>query len=178
MVTTLVVSGLVVMLLALLLVGQVGRGLVTAKTRSALTEAGSGLTQAQDALTGDGAESPQALEARLQAVAQSLDQRGQGGDQYAVLLVPVGGQAKSFASPGVSFDDVPGRLVRALDDGSGSAYVYERRHGHDELVVGANLTTDLGPYRLFHLFPLTAEDETLGLVRRTAAVAGGLFEAR
>ena len=174
-VTTLLVSGLVVLMLAFLLIGQVGRGLVNAKTKASLTEAQSGLTQAQDVVSAGGGESPQALEARLQDIAQSLDQRGQGGDQYAVLLVPAGGEAKSFASPGVSYADVPARLVQALEDGTASAYVYQRIHGRDELVVGASLTTDLGPYQLFHLFPLTAEDDTLALVRRTAAVAGFLL---
>ncbi len=177
-VTTLFVSGVVVTMLAFLLIGQVGRGLVDAKTRSALTEARSGLTQAQDALAGGpGGQSPQALEARLQEVAQSLNQRGQGGEQYAVLLTPAGGEAKSFASPGITQADVPPRLVKALQTGLPSAYVYQHIHGHDQLVVGANLTTDLGPYELFHLFPLTAEDDTLALVRRTAAVAGGLLVA-
>jgi two-component system sensor histidine kinase MtrB len=174
-VTTLFVSGLVVLLLAFLLIGQVGRGLVSAKTRAALTEAQSGLTQAQDALAATSGQSPQALEARLQDIAQSLDQRGQGGDTFAVLLVPAGGEAKAFASPGVTYADVPSRLVSTLEGGTASAYVYESVRGHDELVVGASLTTDLGPYQLFHLFPLTAEDETLGLVRRTAAVAGALL---
>lgn len=174
-VTTLVVSGVVVLLLASLLLDQVGRGLVSAKTRVALTEAQSGLAQAQDALAAGVGESPQALEARLQDIAQSLAQRGQSGDQYDVLLVPSSGQAKSFASPGTSVSDVPTRLGARLDTGTVSAYAYHEVEGRDELVVGAMLTTDLGPYQLFHLFPLTAENDTLGLVRRTAAVAGLLL---
>ncbi|HTL23787.1 MAG TPA: MtrAB system histidine kinase MtrB [Mycobacteriales bacterium] len=174
-VTTLLVSGVVVALLASLLLGQVGRGLVSAKTRVALTEAQSGLAQAEDTLSAGAGESPQALEARLQDVAQSLFQRGQSGDQFTVLLVPASGDAKSFGTKGTTLADVPERLVDALDKGSSSAYVYDTVHGRDALVVGATLTTDLGPYQLYHLFPLTAEDQTLGLVRRTAAVAGLLL---
>jgi hypothetical protein len=34
---------------------------------------------------------------------------------------------------------------------------------------------DLGPYRLYQLFSLAAEQETLSLVRRTAAAAGLLL---
>ena len=174
-VTTLLVSGVVVALLASLLLGQVGRGLVSAKTRVALTEAQSGLAQAEDTLSAGAGESPQALEARLQDVAQSLFQRGESGDQFTVLLVPASGDAKSFGTKGTTLADVPERLVEALDKGSSSAYVYDTVHGRDALVVGATLTTDLGPYQLYHLFPLTAEDQTLGLVRRTAAVAGLLL---
>jgi two-component system sensor histidine kinase MtrB len=174
-VTALLISGVVVALLASLLLGQVGRGLVSAKTRVALTEAQSGLAQAEDALASGAGESPQAVEARLQDIAQALAQRGQSGDQFTVLLVPASGDAKSFASSGTVFADVPGRLVSRLESGTTSAYVYDRVRGRDELVVGATLTTDLGPYQLFHLFPLTAEEQTLGLVRRTAAVAGLLL---
>lgn len=174
-VTTLVASGVVVVLLASLLLSQVGRGLVSAKTRAAVTEAQSGLVRAQDALAAAAGDSPQALEAQLQAVAQSLTQRGQNGDQFEVLLVSVSGDAKSFASPGLALSDIPGPLLASLGSGTPSAYAYAHGHGHDELVFGAGLTTDLGSYELFQLFPLTAESNTLGLVRRTAAGAGLLL---
>jgi two-component system sensor histidine kinase MtrB len=166
-----------VALLASLLLGQVGRGLVSAKTRVALTEAQSGLAQVEDALAASAGASPQAIEARLQDAAQVLSERGQGADQFAVLLVPVNGDAKSFASPSTAVGDVPARLVASLNAGTPSAYVYGSVRGHDTLVVGATLTTELGQYQLFHLFPLTAEQDTLGLVRRTAAVAGLLLVA-
>lgn len=173
--TTLVVSGVVVLLLASLLIGQVGRGLVSAKTRVALTEAQSGLAQAQELTNAPTGTSPQALEAQLQDIAQSLSLRGQSGDQYSVVLVAAGGDAKAFASPGLAPSDVPADLVSKLDAGTPSAYAYRKVRGQDELVVGATLSTDLGPYQLFHLFPLTAEAQSLGLVRRTAAIAGLLL---
>jgi two-component system sensor histidine kinase MtrB len=175
-VTTLVVSGVVVMLLASLLLGQVGRGLVTAKTRASLTEAQSGLARAQESLLTGEAASPQAQEARLQEIAQALDQRGRSGEQFSVLLAPVGDEAKTFKSDaGIDPQDVPANLVARLDSGTPSAYAYVRLHDHEQLVVGASLTTQLGPYRLYHFFPLNGEEQTLALVRRTAAVAGLLL---
>jgi two-component system sensor histidine kinase MtrB len=46
------------------------------------------------------------------------------------------------------------------------------------LVVGSPVSVPgSGEYRLFQFFPLTAEQETLGLVRRTAAAAGLLLVA-
>ncbi|MCW2600347.1 MAG: histidine kinase [Frankiales bacterium] len=173
-VTTLVISGVVVLLLASLLLGQVGRGLVSAKTRVALTEAQSGLAQAQEQANA-GAGSKQALEAQLQDIAQNLSLRGQSGGQYSVVLVTADGGAKAFASPGVVPADIPADLVDRLDVRTPSAYTFRKIHGQDQLVVGATLSTDLGPYQLFHLFPLTAENETLALVRRTAAIAGLLL---
>jgi len=175
-VTTLVVSGVVVVLLASLLLGQVGRGLVSAKTRVALTEAQSGLTFAQqqaDASPPGG--TPHALEGRLQEVALKLAQRGQGGDDFGVALIPTGGDANVFASAGVDVLHLPATLAKELDRGITSAYVYRHLGKVDQLVVGSNLTTELGQYRLYYLFPLTAENETLGLVRRTAAIAGLLL---
>jgi two-component system sensor histidine kinase MtrB len=172
-VTTLVLSGLVVVLLASLLLGQVGRGLVSAKTRVALTEAQSGLSQAQESLLATDGQGPQALEARLQAVAETLHNRGGAGEQFYVVLEPASGDAKAFG--GVAPSAVPASLVAELDRGTPSAYEYTRLRGHETLVVGATLLTDLGPYQLFHLFPLTAEEESLALVRRTAAVAGLLL---
>ena len=149
---------------------------MSAKRRVALIEAQSGLAQARAAMDDAEGTSPQAVEARLQDVAQALTTRGQSGDQFALLLVPASGDNKSFASTReTTFADVPKQLVQALDAGASSAYVFTKVRGTDELVVGATLSTDLGTYRLFHLFPLTAEDATLALVRRTAAVAGLLL---
>jgi len=181
--TTLLASGLVVLLLASLLLDQVGRGLVDAKTRSSLSEAQSGLLQARaqvDAtLESPGGTSQSGLEASLQRVAQDLSDRGATGDLYAVVLV--GPQtAKTFASPGAAPGDVPPALAKRLRTAP-TAYVFAEVPGPRGrtrgLVVGTVLTTSssLEPYELFHLFPLTAEEQTLGLVRRTAAVAGLLL---
>ena len=164
-----------VLLLASLLIGQIGRGLVSAKTKASLTEAHSGLAQAEVEANAAGGGSQQALEARLQDIAQSLSDRGQSGEQYSVVLVSASGDAKAFASPGVDATDVPAALTAALEDGDASAYAFRRSGGRDVLVIGSTLDTPLGPYRLFHLFPLTAENETLALVRRTSAIAGLLL---
>jgi two-component system sensor histidine kinase MtrB len=174
-VTTLVVSAVVVMLLASLLLDQVGRGLVSAKTRVSLTEAQSGLAQAQEETNSRPGDTPQALENQLQKIAQNLSLRGQSGEQYSVVLVASSCCAKAFATQGVVPADVPTSLVQKLARGAPSAYTYRKVHGEDELIVGGALSTDLGPYQLFHLFPLTAENDTMALVRRTAAVAGLLL---
>lgn len=173
--TTLVVSGVVMLLLASLLLDQVGRGLVRAKTRASLTEAQSGLAQAQDIANTTVSSNPQALEAQLQGIAQTLSVRGQSGDQYFVVLRTVGGNAKAFASPGISPSDLPADLADTISKTGRTAYVFRTVRGRDVLVIGGGLSTDLGPYQLFYLFPLTAENQTLALVRRTAAIAGQLL---
>ena len=174
-VTTLVVSGVVVLMLASLLLGQVGRGLVSAKTKAALTEARSGLAQAQERTSATSGTSQQALEAQLQSVAQNLSLQGKAGDQFQVILVPSAGDATAYASAGLTPKDLPSALVDKLAAGTPLAYAYRSVHGADMLVVGGTLSTDLGPYQLFQLFPLTTERQTLALVRRTAAAAGLLL---
>jgi len=177
-VTTLVASGVVVALLASLLLDQVGRGLVAAKTRSALSEAQSGLLQAQ-AQAGSGQMRATVVESQLQGIAQVLSERGAAGGQYQIVLASAGGQSKAYASPGARLTDVPPALVARLEAGEQLAYVFTTVPTDDGpqpgLVVGAELVTPVGPYRLFHLFPLTAEQDTLALVRRTAAAAGLLL---
>ena len=64
-------SGVVVLLLASLLIGQVGRGLVAAKAKAALIEAQAGYTEAQTKIDSTTAgESKQAIEGRLQGISR------------------------------------------------------------------------------------------------------------
>jgi two-component system sensor histidine kinase MtrB len=175
--TTLVVSAVVVLLLATLLLDQVGRGLLDAKVRSALSEARAGAVPAQVQL--DNAENQQqlAVEALLTSIASDLGQRGATGDLYQVVLAGPPG-TRLFASRGLGLKDVPPALLQRLGTAS-PAYVFQRVDGPrgpvDELVVGTRLSTSQGPYALVHLFPLTDERATYALVRRTAAAAGLLL---
>lgn len=182
MLTTLLVSGVVLLLLASLLIGQVGSGLVDAKARSAVSEAQAGLSVAQAQVDTSLAASrdPSATREVLSRIGDELTVRGSAGDLYRVLLDGVAPGTFAFASARVTEQDVPPELVEALDAG-GTAYVFAdvpTAQGRGPgIVVGGVLATGpaLGEYRLYHFFPLTAEEETLGLVRRTAAVAGLLL---
>ena len=171
--TTFVVSGVVVLLLASLLLGQVGRGLVDAKTKVSLSQAQAGLLQAQELLKGSRSQS--VVQSRLQAAALALSQRGRSGRQYSVVLLSASSQDNAFVSAGADAAAIPLALTRTLEQGRPSAYAYGHARGADVLVVGSTLATDAGDYRLFHVFPLTAETQTLALVRRTATIAGLLL---
>ena len=171
------ISGIVVLLLASLLLDQVGRGLVQAKTRSSLSEARLGAAQMQSRLeVGECKSDPDCVQTLLQNLTQDLSDRGATGALYGVLLLG-SDQSKSFASPGLRPADVPTALTARLEAGDASAYVYnDPPHRPAELVVGSLVTAPvLGQYRLVHVFPLRAEERTLALVRRIAAVAGLLL---
>ena len=172
--TTLVVSGVVVLLLASLLLDQIGRGLVEAKTRDALTEAQFGVAQAQAAVeVGDARDS--AVEDRLQDVARVLSLRGQSGAPYRILLVSSLGDAKAFASPGLVATSVPQDLATTLQDDSSTGYEFTSVRGKQTLLIGGTITAPREPYHLYFFFSLDSEFRTLALVRRTAAIAGLLL---
>jgi two-component system sensor histidine kinase MtrB len=175
-VTTLVGSGVVVLLLATLLLDQVGRGLVQAKTRSALAEAQLGVAQVQTQLATSACPDPDCVQNQLQTLTQQLSDRGATGGLYSVF-VQGSDQTKAFASPGLGTDVVPPGLTSRLTAGQPSAYAYSHPQGRPPLlVVGSAVSAPrLGQYRFYHVFPLTAEQRTLGLVRRTAAGAGLLL---
>jgi two-component system sensor histidine kinase MtrB len=177
--TTLLASSVVVGLFASLLVGQVGRGLVDAKTRSALVEASTGLQAARSDVEGAGVTGQAASIAVLEDVVQRLSDRGSTGDLYTVVLAgPQTGT--SFTSPRVRPANVPVELSGQLQQQPGPLYVFAPVPGprgtDTGLVVGSALgVPGLGQYRLYHLFPLDAERDALSLVRRTALLAGSLL---
>jgi len=184
-VTTLVVSSLVVALFVSLLLGSVGRGLVEAKTRTSLGEARSGVVSIESDPRLLESELPRGeQELRLEQVFGDLVRRAAGSD-YSVLLVGAAGTGGAFGSGAVGDDDIPAELVARLDERPTPAYVFADVRGDDRegsaLVVGSPVRVPQlgqgGDYRLFHVFPLTAERETLGLVRRTAALSGLLLVA-
>ena len=179
-VSTLVVSSIVVALFISLLLDSVGRGLVEAKTRVSLAEARSGVVFVETSIDATDGGSVEAQESRLQDVFLRLSARGAPGGAYTVLLIgPT--RRNAFASPGLETSDVPVELAERLEPGAGPAYAFAdvpTPTGDEEtgLVVGSLVAVpSLGEYRLYHLFPLTSERDTLGLVRSTAAVAGLLL---
>jgi two-component system sensor histidine kinase MtrB len=174
-VTALVASGLVLLLLSSLLLGQVGRGLVSAKTKAALAESQAGFAFADDEANRPALQARSAaLDQRLQGIVQTLSDRGQAGDQYKVVLIGASGERTSFASAGLDESDVPRALTSKLAAGTTSAYAY-RAGTVDTLVVGSTLNTPLGPYRLYYVFPLSQQQQTLSLVRRTTEIAAALL---
>ncbi len=185
-VTTLVVSGAVVLLLGLLLLQQVTHGILDAKTRTALAEAGSGLNIAQNQLsasdnadlTGDGASN------QLFRLTLGLANRGDRGSDgglfdVAVLAGGAGSTATPVISGGLEQSSIPDGLRRAVAVSDRQAYMFTRiRHATGSaqsgsepgLVIGARLND--GQYELYYLFSLRQESATLALVRRTLIFTG------
>ena len=181
-VTTLLVSGVVVVLFASLLVQSFGRGLVEAKTRASLAEARSGVVLVEARVNAVAQDNPGLQEAVLQDAVRQLDERGAVGEAYSVVALGPP-QANQVLSQSAEVRDVPAALELRLRGSSGPEYVFAevplvtgRTPG---LVVGSVLSLPrLGAnYRLYHSFPLTAEQATYSRTVRTAAGAGLLLLA-
>ena len=174
-VTTMLVSSVVVLLFASLLLDSVGRGLVQAKTRASLVEARSGVVLFEARTTPSAEATADSQELMLEQAVTEIGRRGSGS---VVLVGPP--QATKLAIGDADPDDIPRELVERLADAPGTAYSYAEvpvgSGVEPGLVVGTTITVaDLGAYRLYQLFSLAPEQETLSLVRRTAAAAGLLL---
>jgi two-component system sensor histidine kinase MtrB len=174
-VTTLLVSSVVVLLFASLLLDSVGRGLVQAKTRASLAEARSG------AVLFEARTSPQidaTAESQELMLEQAVTEIGRRGSGSVVLVGPA--QATDLAFGDADVENIPAELVDRLESTPGTAYAYADvpvgKRVEPGLVVGTTLSVPgAGPYRLYQMYSLAAEQETFSLVRRTAAAAGLLL---
>jgi len=172
--TTLVVSGVVVALFTTLLLDSVGRGLVSAKQRASLVDARAGAVLVESAVDQADADTAPARLAAARRAVEELDARGAAGELYGVALR---GPESSpvLVSAGTTAADLP-----VLGTGGTSQYTYSPAtvfgQRAESLIVGELLDVRLGgEYRLYFAFPLTSEQQTLDLVRRTALVAGLLL---
>lgn len=183
--TTLALSGIVVGLLGLLLLSRVSSGLLEAKERSSVAEAAAGQAEAQRVLssanTGPTTPSPNALVTT--AVDVLVARAGSPGVYDIVLLAtpPAGSDAPELVTNLVDEASVPLALREAVASEQRQAWTYTTIRYTDGrsapgLAVGAPLAVPtVGPYEVYHLFPLTQEQDTLDLVRRAVAVTGLLL---
>jgi len=182
--TTLIVSLLVVGLLGWLLLSRVTSGLLDAKQRSSLTEATSGLAEAQRILaaadTGPSTPGPASL---VDSVTAAIATRAGQAGLYEVLLLsapPIPG-APERATNNVSEASIPAALRDSISTVGRQEWTYSRIVYLDGrsvpgLVVGAPLVVPgVGGYELYYLFPLTQEQDTLSLVQSAVFVTGALL---
>jgi two-component system sensor histidine kinase MtrB len=181
--TTLITSLLVVGLLGYLMLNRVTTGLLEAKQRSSLTEATTGLGEAQRILAAadTGPSTPGAASLVDSVVTAIATRAGQAGLFELLLLsdAPAAG-APERATNSVAESSIPADLRTTVETTSRQAWTYSRIQYLDGrsvpgLVVGAPLVVPgVGGYELYYLFPLTQEQDTLQLVR-SAVVVTGLF---
>ncbi|MDP4690062.1 MAG: MtrAB system histidine kinase MtrB [Candidatus Nanopelagicales bacterium] len=177
--TTLALSIVVMTILGFLLISRVTSGLLDSAQRTAVTEAGVGLADAQRiagaAASGTGTASPASV---VDTIVASLASRAGTPPQYDVLLLAgdTDGTAPERGTNLVSDTSVPDDMRTTVLETQRQSWTYTEIRYLDGrsvpgIVVGAPLAvTDVGTYELYYLFPLTDEQSTLDLVR--GAVVG------
>ena len=192
--STVVLSALVVGLVGWALLRQITDGLVDDRVEVALEEAARSSTDVQESLTA--ATSDFDASTQLPTLVSAIVSRAaaQGYDVVLVGPLPASGGATSPAAgerftPGLDLDSVPSRLEEVVEqpDSAGNAWTFSTlsydadtgRAPVPGVVVGTQLRlpADGGSYALYHLFPMTTERATVGLVERALLTSGALLLA-
>jgi two-component system sensor histidine kinase MtrB len=168
--TTLVVSGMVVVLLGVFLMQQITNALLEAKERAALLQLDDGVGVAQGRLA-TGPTDQETTNAKLNDVVTTLARRSGPTGLYEVIIIDendpgIGG----FSSNGIKLDSVPARLTQQVKDSLASTpYRTYGRLSYDDggSAAGLIVGTKVNGYQLYYLFPLTEERQSLIVVQRT-----------
>ena len=172
--TTLVVSGVVTALLGLILLHQIRDGLLDAKVHSALSQLDFGLQHAADQYASMDRTNVNSVRSTTGQIIGDLSPSSQVSS-YGLALLATDPRVDSEAT--VNADNVPRDLRRIVRKQGRQAWTYTTIVNDDGttepgLVVGAPVPTNTPAFDLYYLFPLTQEQQTLGLVKRTMVLAG------
>ncbi len=190
--STVLLSAVIVTLVGWTLTRQITDGLVRDRVDEAVAEAERSSADLQASLSA--ASSDFDANAQLPTLMSRVVSRGSVRGYDVVLIGPltdsVGTPAAAggeFLTPGLQLSSVPERLrlVVEQDPTVSSSWTfthvdYEPGAGRPDVagvVVGSRLIlpSDAGSYALYHVFPMTAEQRTIDLVRRALLTSGALL---
>ena len=178
--TTLTLSLVVVVVLGQILVSRIANGLLDSKESASLIEARAGLNQAQTLVDSSDRAGPVDAPQLIREIVTQLTKRGEGVPRlYDVLLLSNTSEVPQFGTSLVTESSIPAELRGAVTISGTQASTFTEISYLDGqpsvpgFVVGAPLeVTGSGTAELYYLFPLTQEQQTLDLVRRTLIFAG------
>ncbi len=183
--TTLALSLIVVGLIGALLLQRIYSGVLDAKVRASVVEAGSGAAESQRLLdAADTGPTTPSASRLVDTVTSALAQRAGSPGLYDVLLLaspPKTGDEPERGTNLISETSVPNDLRSSVQSNQRQAWTYTEiryldNHTAPGLAVGAPLTIPgVGKYELYYLFPLSQEQATLDLVQRTVLLVGALL---
>lgn len=181
--TTTLLSFAVIFFLGGALITRITDGLLQSKVDAALVEASGAVKQAQTRLDAVDRNDPLAVAAVVDQVVVLLASSGgvAGRNEVALLREPTTSlppisldRASNLVLPASISDDLR-NAVRTSDRQAWTYLPIRYQTGESEpgLVVGSTITIPgVGPYELYVLFPLTQEQATIDLVRRTLVAVG------
>ena len=174
-VTTVLLSGLVVIIAGILSVGAISSGMVEGKRSAARAEVINGVRLVQTQLAAAAPQDKNAIDRAVRSVAG----RGAAGGLFSIVLISEG--STPIVSGFADADDVPESLRRQVEQGKFADMYAPVQTGDGTftkgLVVGAPVSGQPTAAQLYYLFPLEAEQRTLTLVRNTVLLTGILLVA-
>jgi two-component system sensor histidine kinase MtrB len=173
-VTTVLVTGLIVLVTGLFLVEQISNGVLSTKRTAAVAQATLGLDSASTQFAG---VAPGDIAGISQAVDQISTDLAATGKNAGLFTIAVRSPDKLVDDELVNEASVPRALRDIVQRGALAVqYAPIKRAGEEGetagLIVGEPVTTRAGSFELYYLFPLSAEQQTIGLVQRTVLLAG------
>ena len=172
--TTVLITGVVVLVIGILLVDQVAGGILRAKKQAAIGQAKVGLASAQGVLAGVDASVAADVADAQQHITANLTASGGSAGLFSIVI----------ESTSVSIDtattsaQIPASLRRSVQR-QNLAVQYARMRGSPGsntvvrgLIVGEPVQARTGLFELYYLFPLTAEQQTIALIQRTVLISG------
>jgi two-component system, OmpR family, sensor histidine kinase MtrB len=177
--TTVLLSGLVVFVVGQLSVGAITAGVLEGKRQVAHAEVRNGLSVAQGQLAAAPREDSFSISRTRNAVKQAVADRGTAAGLFSIVVIS--GNAEPFVAGEGKVEDVPRALREEVERGRfADIYTPVRAPGGGTtkgLVVGAPVTRQPGSVELYYIFPLQAEQKTVGLVRNTVLLTGIMLVA-
>lgn len=171
-------TSLILAITGLFLIGQTTKGIMDAKTASAVESASDVMRSMQSTLAGGPLEALPFNEA-IAYVTMRLDENGGSGEGYEVLVV---GPGADLMSSGVDPSTVRADMRRSVADDPLGIFAAptllrytDGRPSHPGLVVGATLHTPAGRVPLFFIHGLQQEQEIVNVVERSALIMALIF---
>ena len=174
--TTLVVTGVGVLLIGIFLVNQISAGVLRAKRTAAVLQTTAGLDTVRRVFAD---VSPGDIPSQNAAVTSAQSQLAATGSQAGLFTITIESANTSVSAGSQNSPEIP-KSLRILVQDNNLAVEYApipQPNGSTDqtvpgLIVGEPVTTQNGVFELYYLFPLSAEANTIALVQRTVLLAG------
>jgi two-component system sensor histidine kinase MtrB len=172
-VITTLVTGVMILLIGVFMIDQISTGVLRAKRNAAVAQAAAGLGPARVQFAG---VAPGDLTGVRNAVQQLTTDLTSTGNNAGLFTIAVRSPDATVDNELANGPAIPASL-RAVVRNNVIAVQYApvigpNQHSVAGLIVGEPVATRAGSFELYYLFPLTAEQQTINLVQRTALVAG------
>jgi two-component system sensor histidine kinase MtrB len=172
--TTVVVTGIVVLIIGIFLVNEISAGVLRAKRTGSIAQAGIGLSTLRTQMAGVDAGDTSGITTTINDTITSLTASGNNAGLYTVSVATENpAVAAHLAAPTVS------KKLRAIVQRDDLAIQYAPVPSADGstgtvagLIVGEPVSTRAGLFELYYSFPLGAEQNTISIVQRTVLLAG------